>query len=55
MQRLTASRKTKPAPAPEIKTQPVKTLVTEEIEIPTLMGKSLSVRTRNRSNSSIAA
>lgn len=52
---VSASRKTKPAPAPEIKTQPVKTLVTEEIEIPTLMGKSLSVRTRNRSNPSIAA
>jgi flagellar biosynthesis GTPase FlhF len=52
---ISAARKTNPSTAPELKTQPIKPLVSEEIEIPTLMGKSLSVRTRNRSNPSIAA
>jgi flagellar biosynthesis GTPase FlhF len=49
------SRKTNPSIPPELKTQRVKTGVSEEIEIPTLMGKSVSVRPRNRSNPSITA
>jgi len=52
---VSVSRKTKAAAPPEMKTQPVKTQVSKEIEIPTLMGKSLSVSSRNRSNPRITA
>lgn len=49
------SLKQKTSTPPELKTQRVKTGVSEEIEIPTSMRKSLSLRPRNRSNSSVTA
>jgi hypothetical protein len=48
-------RKTKPSALPEPVNPRIKPLVAKEMEIPTLMGKSLSGRSRNRSNSSISA
>jgi flagellar biosynthesis GTPase FlhF len=48
-------RKTKPSALPVPVNPRIKPIVSTEIEIPTLMGKSLSGRSRNRSNSSISA
>jgi hypothetical protein len=48
-------RKTKPSKPRKHNTQQTSPLVAQEIEIPTLMGKSLPGRSRNRSNPSISA
>jgi len=48
-------RKTSPSKSPELASQPVKPVVSDDIEIPTLMGKSISVRQRNRSNPTLSA
>ena len=48
-------RKTKPSTPPELQASQTPSLVSDDIEIPTLMGKSLSGRQRNRSNSTLSA
>jgi flagellar biosynthesis protein FlhF len=52
---VSASRKTKPPTPADLNKQQTQPLVSEEIEIPTLMGTSLTKRPRNRSNSSLCA
>ena len=49
------SRKTNASNPAELQTQTIKSIVSDDIEIPTLMGKSLPVRQRNRSNSTLSA